>query len=435
MNDRKTVLYDLIRSMAHDKLARLIAQCEGAFYLVSPSTVTNNVTRLTAALRANYKRSSVAYSYKTNYNGILVDSARKAGALSEVVSFDEFTYALDQGVEPSEIIFNGVGKSEKLLADVLTKPVTLIVDSVEELELCARVNSQVEIRARLGLRVSPVLSFLRSRSRFGIDFQDSAQMAIVQKLLSDSGLAVSGLHMHHSSARSAESFVERLNMLVSTSAEIGIKSLDFIDLGGGMASGMPEDLQRKISYPIDTLEQYGVALSLAMSEIFPHGIPELIVEPGTGVLADAGVYVTPVLSCKSVGSKSCAVVDGTIFTVDPLRSSVPPLIDRVGASVDSDCGKLAVTSPVEIGGNSCMETDVIHPSFDKSLRTGDILVVAQKGAYASCMATPFIQGIPALVSISDAGQFTRLRKRTDSGMLSLLNSSNEADSIDLGCVE
>ena len=210
---------------------------------------------------------------------------------------DEYRYAAGLGIADEDIIVNGPGKSDSLLAELMGKPVTLILDSHDELDRAAGLlASGLVLRARLGLRVSPVLSFMSRRSRFGVDLDDEVQSAEVARLLRESGLPLTGLHLHHSGDRGTDSFVERLHVLGRAMRAIGLRRLDFVDCGGGLASGMPDGLRARLTYRADSLEDYGAALGAAMRRFFPDGDTELIVEPGTGLLADAGVYLTRVLS-------------------------------------------------------------------------------------------------------------------------------------------
>ena len=74
-----------------------------------------------------------------------------------------------------------------------------------------------------------------------------------------------------------------------------------------------------------------------------------------------------------------------------------------------------------------MEIDVIHPDWAEGLARGDLLLIAQKGAYGACMAAPFIQGIPALVATSGRGEFDVLRSRTDDTLLVRLHGPAKRD--------
>ena len=391
-------------------------------YLVAPQVVGANVQRLRTAMQEVYPRSDVAYSYKTNYNSVLINAARNAGALSEVVSKDEYDYACSLGVQLEHVIYNGVGKRPDELARVLLEPITLIIDSLEELTVVAELSKTMAFRARLGLRVCPALDFIKTPSRFGINFTDEEQLRRVKAIFTESGLNIQGLHLHHSGDRSLDSFIARLQYLREIQDILELEQLQFVDLGGGLASGMPDELRERLSYTTASLEQYGRGIAQAMLEKFGAQGVQLILEPGTGVLADAGVFLTTVLDTKRSAGQSFAVIDGTLFTIDPLRSSVPPLMHLFPQPNSRSCRQ--VEAPVMVGGNSCMEIDIIHPAFQHALQVNDVLMIAQKGAYASSMATPFIQGIPALVAIDEQGKFSVLRKRTNSQLIEVLNHAD-----------
>jgi diaminopimelate decarboxylase len=121
--------------------------------------------------------------------------------------------------------------------------------------------------------------------------------------------------------------------------------------------------------------------------------------------------VTPVLDVKRRADESLIVVDGTVFNVNPLRSNSSPLVfvsRAESASQDAkDCTRNIVF------GNSCMEIDELARDIDSPISLGDILIFSQKGAYASCMSSPFIQGNPALMSIDNEMQLSLVTPRSD----------------------
>ena len=411
-------LFDRCRRMDPAVLQNVVRLAEGAAYLIQPSIVQGNVAAFRGALQQAYPAARVSFSYKTNYISALIAAARAAGALSEVVSPTECAYARGLGVSDDEIIFNGPGKTEAVLRSVLERPITLIADSVLELErIAALVRDGMELRARLGIRLSPKLSFQRTPSRFGIDLDRGEDVRTLQRLVLEDGLPIVGMHLHLTDDRSVDAFLERVDFLVSGWARLQLGRLAFIDCGGGFASAMPEEVRTQLGYQVASLETYGTVIGRHLRDLFPDGEVEFYCEPGTGILADAGVFVTPVEDVKTVGGRSIAVVDGTMFCVNPLRSATRPACFRVPVGAAGH----KVPAPVAVYGNSCMEIDLLAGDFDAPLAPGDLLVFAQKGAYASCMASPFIQGIPAVVSIDDSGSLALLRARTGDDLLAALN--------------
>lgn len=414
-----TTLFDRLVTLDWKSCQQHVATAGGSFYLVAPDIVARNVERLLDALRLEYPTSEVGYSYKTNYQEPLIGAALSAGACSEVVSLQEYRYAKTLGVEDAQIIFNGPGKTDQVLAEVLGREVTLIADSLGELErMEAWVRRVGPARARVGLRVAPELSFRRNFTRFGLDLSCSTQRDAVRAIAQRGSIKLEGLHVHYVGDRSAASFEERLQCLLDLWRTLDLGEPDFIDCGGGYASALPNGLGEQLAYETATLEEYGRRLGAGMRRAFPNGKPRLIIEPGTGILADAGVFVTPVLDTKVINGHSVAIVEGTNFSVNPLRSTSTPIV-RLLRCEDPAVGQVA--APVRVYGNSCMEVDLLIDGFGEQMAVGDILLFSQKGAYAACMATPFIQGIPALGVLEESGSVSFVRPRTDEKLLGYLN--------------
>jgi diaminopimelate decarboxylase len=207
-------------------------------------------------------------------------------------------------------------------------------------------------------------------------------------------------------------FGERIDFLAEAWEALGGGVLEFLDCGGGLASGMPAEVRQQLPYEVATLEEYGAGMARAMKRRFPGEDVTLYCEPGTGLVADAGVFVTRVEDVKVVGGRSLAVVDSTYFCANPMRTATRPACFRVPA--EGACQQ--VPAPVTVYGNSCMDLDRWIEDFGEPLAVGDLLVLAQKGAYALSMSSMFIQGIPAMVLL-EGENFTLLRPRTGVDML------------------
>jgi diaminopimelate decarboxylase len=411
-------LYDQLSDRPFSFFHEIISLAQGgAAYLQAPHLLQRNVRALLSGLRASYPNAFIAYSYKTNYSTDLIQSAREAGVLSEVVSVTELDYALSLGVRDADILFNGPGKSAQVLRRVLPKDLTVIVDSIGELARAdALVQAGVPARARIGLRFTPRTSFMTERSRFGIDGDADDQIADLRRIAGHQRLNICGAHLHVSQDRSVASFEERLRFLAQSWTALNIGNPAFLDCGGGMGSAMPEGIKRQLPYRVSSLPEYGQRMGQAMAELFPAGNTALYCEPGTGLLGDVTVYVTPVLDVKTIGGDNIAVVDGTLFAVNPLRSAVNPV-----AFLSSKDPSRCRSGPCHIYGSSCMDIDLLVRNFGKTPSVGDVVVIGQKGAYARAMAPPFIHGIPALVSLDQDGGLRVARARTDASLLADLS--------------
>ncbi len=406
-------LYEAVRRLPSGLLHEISCLAGGACYVVDAGMVGRNVERLLGAMRGEYGRSEVAYSYKANYGKAVIEAARGAGALSEVVSLLELGHAGALGIPDGEILCNGPGKTEGMLRELMGRELVLIADSLAELErMEGLVRGGLEVRARLGLRVNPRLRHQRGPSRFGVDLGDPEQLAAVRRVVGSGALRLRGLHLHLSDDRSVAGFGERIDFLAEAWEALGGGVLEFLDCGGGLASGMPAEVRQQLPYEVATLEEYGAGMARAMKRRFPGEDVTLYCEPGTGLVADAGVFVTRVEDVKVVGGRSLAVVDSTYFCANPMRTATRPACFRVPA--EGACQQ--VPAPVTVYGNSCMDLDRWIEDFGEPLAVGDLLVLAQKGAYALSMSSMFIQGIPAMVLL-EGENFTLLRPRTGVDML------------------
>jgi len=404
-------LYEKVRGMPAGLLHEMSALAGGACYVVDPAMVGRNVGRLRAAMRRVYGCSEVAYSYKANYGKAVIGAARAAGALSEVVSLLELGHAGALGIPDGEILCNGPGKTGAMLRELMGRELVLIADSLAELERMEwLVRDGVVLRAKLGLRINPRLTHQRGPSRFGVDLQDPVQLAAVRRILAGGLLPLCGLHMHLSDDRSVAGFGERIDFLADAWELLGGGKLEFLDCGGGLASGMPEEVRRQLPYEVACLEEYGEGMAAAMKRRFPGEEVTLYCEPGTGLVADTGVFLTRVEDVKVVGGRSLAVVDSTYFCANPMRTGTRPACFRVPAA--SACQQ--VPAPVTVYGNSCMDLDRWIEGFEEPLAVGDLLVLAQKGSYALSMSSMFIQGIPAVMTLEgEAYSLERPRSGVD----------------------
>lgn len=362
-----------------DETLELAARFGTPLYLVDIGRVVRGLDGLRDGLAAHYPNSEITYSVKTNYLAGILRGVLAAGYRLEVVSGHELALAEWVGAGPAQVIFNGPSKAPEDLDHCYRHGIDFHVDSVEELEQAAALGS-CERPVRLGVRVAAVLAN-GAVSRFGVR---GDELAAVRQVMAGGTVRLAGLHIHHSSRHDAASYCDRLDELVAVAAELEAQ-VEYFDLGGGIASDRHEELTA-------TLGQYA-------NRVLGADGPRLILEPGIGVLADAMEYLTRVTAVKTRPEGPLAVCDGSLFDVNPLRSSIGPpcsvLADRPAASV----GLFGATS---------MEIDQLGtlPTLPKA---GDLVSVSNVAAYALSLAPQFI--VPsAPVYAVDTGELLRSRQ-------------------------
>ena len=105
-----------------------------AFYLLDSRQFVENYKDLKKAFSDIYPNFNIAYSYKTNYTPKFCRLVNELGGYAEVVSEMELELALQVGVKPEHIIWNGPIKSRNTLERYLKMGIEVNIDSADEAE-------------------------------------------------------------------------------------------------------------------------------------------------------------------------------------------------------------------------------------------------------------------------------------------------------------
>jgi diaminopimelate decarboxylase len=151
------------------------------------------------------------------------------------------------------------------------------------------------------------------------------------------------------------------------------------------------------------------------AERFPR--PRLVVEPGRGISARAGVTLYRVCGVKSQpGGRTFVAVDGGM--------SDNPRVALYGAKYTvalANRHPLGPTMVVTVVGRHCEAGDEIVRDVElpADIRAGDLLAVACTGAYQHSMASTYnMVGRPPVVSVRDGASRVLVRRETTADLLS-----------------
>lgn len=377
------------------------AKCDAAatrhgasFYLADLTYFEENCRRFLAAFRAIYPNTNIGYSYKTNYLPQFIRSADALGAYAEVVSRFEFDLAAELGIPGNRVIFNGPVKRSADLIQAFAVGARVNADSITELKQIIEIAGSLRQPTSVGIRC--YLGEDAPGSRFGIDLSTPEAAEVLAALASTSTLRLTGLHCHHSGSRSAERYRARMRAMIQLHAHaVSGCALDYIDIGGGFASGMSPALAAQLAGSVASFDDYAEAVAGEMRRAYGEAGPELILEPGMAVLADTMAFVTRVETLKSLGGRRLAVVDGSVFNIKPLRGSINLPVTVIPAEHDNQRSP----GPWDIVGHTCMEVDTLHTGYDGPIGIGDYIVVENVGAYTNVLNSAFIRGTPAVLEL------------------------------------
>ena len=384
-----------------------------AFYILDVKAFQDNYHTFVEAFRRIYPRTSLAYSYKTNYTPKLCQCVNAMGGYAEVVSSMEYDLALRLGVPPQRIIFNGPYKRRVDIERALLAGSIVNLDSSYEVALVEAVAQRSpDHTMTVGLRCNFDIG-TENISRFGFDVEGEEFRAAFTRLARLQNCRVGGLHCHFSTGyRSVESYALRTRkMLELVTFYFSDNHPDFINLGGGFFSKMSSELQKQFTFPIPNYQEYAEAIAPQIAHVFPHDSgPELILEPGSAIVADVMQFATKIVDIKSVRSRILALASGSVHNIKPtLHQKNLPM--RVVTHGVPDTKRSNGT--VDIIGYTCMEHDYLYNGYEGNIAVDDYVIFDNVGAYTIVMKPPFILPSPPIIAYNSATERFEIIKRRE----------------------
>jgi diaminopimelate decarboxylase len=347
-----------------------------------------------AAIRAQYRQLRDAlgnidgrlhYSVKANSSIAILALLRELGAGVDIVSGGELFRALKAGYAGKDIVFSGVGKTEREMEEALRANVLLFnVESEQELHVLDSVARRVKVKAPVALRVNPEVlvdtphPYTRTGEKgmkFGIPFDEA--LSVAKSAASLPNLRLLGLDMHVGSQISQfapyEVGLQRLlHLRREVEHETQVK-LEYLDIGGGLAVTY-DAAERAVD-----VTQFGKVIGALVGS---SGL-RIILEPGRFLVGNAGILLTRVLYRKRSGGKEFIITDAGM--TDLLRPSHYNAFHRIEAVAPT--GR---TTVADVVGPICESGDFL--ALDRQIddaQPGDLLAVQSTGAYGFVMASNY----------------------------------------------
>jgi diaminopimelate decarboxylase len=329
----------------------------------------------------------IAYAVKANSNLSVLKTLARLGAGADTVSEGEIRRALAAGVQPSRIVFSGVGKSRRELAFAVEVGVSEInVESEPELDALIEVAELLDATPKITIRVNPdveagghaKIATGKSENKFGVSFSEAERL--YAKAASSPHVEPIGVACHIGSQISdlgpmAKAFA-KMRGLVERLRTKGLP-VERLDLGGGL--GAPYFDQPDPPSPADFA---------AMVEEVLEGLEiELVFEPGRVIAANAGILLSRAIHVhERPEGRRFLVVDGAMNDLvrpamyDAFHDIRPVSAPRPGANLLT----YDVVGPVcETGDTFCRER-ALPP-----LAPGDLVAFMTAGAYGATMSSEY----------------------------------------------
>lgn len=351
------------------------------------------------ALPCNYR---VHYAVKANANPVLLRHISHRGLGADCVSGNEIRRALECGFAASDIVYAGVGKTDREIEYALRQGIYCFnCESLPEIEVIDGIAGRLGMKARIALRVNPnvdahthhYITTGIEENKFGIYLYDLRR--VIAESLRLAHVELLGLHFHIGSQITDMTVFRglclRVNEILEGIRERGV-NFSYINFGGGLGI----DYQEPDEHPCADFKAY----FNTFAEFF-QPTPHLQVhfELGRSIVAQCGSLISTVLYVKDGKKRKFVVLDaGMNDLLRPALYQAYHKIENVTSRLPEE--KYDVVGPV-CESADCFGKDVTLPAT----RRGDMIAIRSCGAYGEAMASRYnLRDLaPAVYWASDQG--------------------------------
>jgi len=371
---------------------------ETPFYIYDLELLKNNLEALKKASgRYGFK---VHYALKANSNENVLRLISQYISGADCVSGNEVLKAAATGFDPSEIVFAGVGKSDKEIDNALdTNIFCFNCESVQELEVINERATLKNKKARIALRINPGVNAKThhyittglEENKFGINMWQMEQ--VLERLRVLDNLQLVGIHFHIGSQitdlQPFRTLCNRVNEIIIWFQNRNIH-LEHINVGGGLGI----NYHQPDEFPVPEYERF---FKLFHESLRLKPGQDLHFELGRAIVAHCGNLISRVLYVKEAAKTRFVILDaGMTELIRPALYQSFHLIENLSRHSQNADEIYDVVGPV------CESSDC----FGKAVRLpltqrGDIIAIRSAGAYGEVMASSYNLRGPVKTCIKD----------------------------------
>ena len=383
-------------------LARIASEVGTPTYVYSRTALVNRVRRLQTAL-GNDISCQIYFAVKACSNIHILEIFRSLGCGADIVSSGELFRASVAQIPAELVVFSGIGKTEKEIAEALKAQIHIFnVESLEELLTIERLAYAAGVKARVALRVNPnvdakthpYISTGLKKNKFGL--APSELREIYGRLDSLRAVNICGLSCHIGSQIMTEApFIKAWKELIKTAVEAPF-DVTYIDLGGGL--GIQYLREKEYS-----LERFGALVQKTFKGLHY----KLGVEPGRSLVGPVGMLLSQLVVVKKRGAHTFYVLDAGMN--DLLR---PALYGATHPVSVVDLPRSNKIAPVDLVGPVCESSDAFQCGIKlPPLKPGALLAFGNAGAYGMTMGSQYNSRPRAAEVLVDGSSYQVIRTR------------------------
>jgi len=354
-----------------EEIQRLLASLpkrETPFLIMDTHRLQENARRFQNA----FPQGRVFFSVKANNHPDVLAIFAKEGIHFDVASWGEIQILSNLGVSPEQIIFSAPTKIPRDISNAYQFGIrTFAFDTQLELDKLKNLAPGCQVIARIA--VDNLGSHWPLERKFGLE---SAQAVDLMVYAASLGLLPYGLTFHVGSQnRDPQSWVRGLERMAEIWQGLKAKNihLQVINSGGGFPAQFDE--------PVPTVEEIAAEINPAMQRLFQGGA-KLFVEPGRGLVGNAGIMVATVINRARRGENTWLYLDvgayhGLIEGIEMFNFQYNALAERNGDTC----------IPFILSGPTCDSADTFRHDImlPVGMTLGDRIFLFPAGAYSNSL--------------------------------------------------
>ena len=371
--------------MFSDKDISYFATLETPFYYYELALLQRTLTSCADA--AKLYNFHVHYAMKANFNSRVLEKIKEAGFGADCVSGGEVSKAIEIGFEKDQVVFAGVGKSDKEINDALDQDIYCFnVESIQELEVINELAALKEKKARVAIRINPNVDAHThhnittglDENKFGINSWDLPLCA--ETLKKSAQLEFIGIHFHIGSQITNldvyKNLCVRVNEFAEWFEERGF-TVKVLNVGGGLGIDY--------HHPDGQIPDFPAYFEIFNEFLNVRPNQEVHFELGRALVGQCAALISKVLYVKNGKKKNFIVLDaGMTELMRPALYQAYHKIENISKSGVADAIKYDVVGPI-CESTDCFGKEVELPETFRN----DLIALRSAGAYGEVMASHY----------------------------------------------
>lgn len=375
-------------------------------YVYDRHQIERNYEKLVGALEKHYEKSRVHFSVKANSNVHILSVLREKGAGADCSSPLELLLSRKAGFSDKDILYTGNYESPGDFEYMKNSNLRINLDDISSFRRMIK-NIKPEI---IAFRINPGIgrggfegiTTAGADAKFGVPYEMAEE---AYRMAMDTGIERFGIHMMTGSNNLEPYYFAEIVDKLLTIAGIVFNKLgivpEYVDIGGGL--GVPY-VEGEQELNVDLMAQLVAERFMERCKKNGFGVPELILEPGRYLLANAGWLLTRITGIKN-SYKTFIGLDAGMNTL--LRPALYNAKHQV-----SVYGKDNNIRLVNLCGQICENSDIFAQNVPfPDVEEGDLVIFSEAGAYGYVMSSVYNgRPRPAEVLLAD-GETKLIRRR------------------------